>query len=485
VRNAKVPLVEFLSGSDIAAIVEEAKYLLRETGVFVENEDALRLLKDAGAEFDAERKRMLIPPELVEKSLTTCPHRIEIFDRQGNLALDLSGNNTYFDPGSAALKVFDFEKGTSRLPTVDDVVNLARLTDALPHIRAQSTAVVPSDIPQAISDRFRLYVALHCSTKPVITGTFVKESFAVMKDMLVAVRGSEDALKAKPLAIFDACPSPPLKWSDLTCQSLIDCSKTGIPAELVSMPLSGATSPVTLAGSLVQHTAENLSGIVIHQIACPGSPIIYGGSPAFFDMRKGTTPMGAIETMMIDCAYSQIGKSFGVPIHAYMGLSDSRTVDYQAGLESGLGAVLAMLAGINVVSGVGMMEFEKCQSLEKLFLDNDICGMAYRLRNGITVSDETLARDVFKEATLSASFLKSKHTLNWFKKEGFFPSAGIDRSDETGDNPTTALERASVEVKRILETHSVLPLPEHVSSHLKRIADRDLEAYGIKREWKL
>jgi len=485
VSTARVPLVEFLLENDIGAILEEAKYLLRETGVFVENQEAMRLLKDAGAHYDAGKERILVPPELVEKCLKTCPHRIEMYDRQGNPALDLSGNNTYFDPGSAALKIFDFEKGTSRLPTVNDVIDMAKLTDALTHIHAQSTAVVPGDIPQAISDRFRLYVALRCSTKPVVTGTFLKESFIVMKEMLVAIRGSETALRAKPLAIFDACPSPPLKWSDLTCQSLIDSARVGIPAELVSMPLSGATSPVTLAGSLVQHTAENLSGIVIHQLAYPGSPIIYGGSPAFFDMRRGTTPMGAIETMMIDSAYSQIGKFLGVPTHAYMGLSDSRTVDYQAGLESGLGAVLAMLAGVNVVSGVGMMEFEKCQSLEKLFLDNDICGMAYRLRKGITVNEETLARDVFKEATLNASFLKSKHTLKWFKEEGFFPSAGIDRSDETRGMPITALERASVEVKKILQAHSVLPLSDEVSSHLEKILNRDLSTYGIKKEWNL
>lgn len=479
----KVPFVEFLSENDVKAILDEAKYLLRETGVFIENEEALRLLRDAGAKFDAAKKRVLFSPDLIEKTLKTCPHKILLYDREGNLSLDLSGNNTYFDPGSAALKIFDFEKGTSRLPVVNDVIDIGKLTDALPHIHAQSTAVVPSDIPQAISDRFRLYVALRCSTKPIITGTFIKESFDVMQEMLVAVRGSEEALKTKPLAIFDACPSPPLKWSDLTCQCLIDCARTGIPAQLVSMPLSGATSPVTLAGSVVQHTAESLSGIVIHQLAHPGSPIIYGGSPAFFDMRRGTTPMGAIETMMIDCAYAQIGKVLGVPTHAYMGLSDSRTVDFQAGLETGLGAVLAMLAGINVVSGVGMMEFEKCQSLEKLFLDNDICGMAYRLRRGITVNEETLAREVFKEATLTASFLKSKHTLKWFKEEGFFPSHGIDRSSETTTKPTTAAERASIEVKRILETHSVPPMPKEVSSHLEKIAQRDLAAYGIRKEW--
>ncbi|MFH0779085.1 MAG: trimethylamine methyltransferase family protein [Candidatus Eisenbacteria bacterium] len=480
--TTRVPRVEFLFAEDVTKIVNEAKGLLREIGVFVENEEALSLLKEAGAGLDAQGKRVLISEALVEKALSTCPRHVEMFDRQGNLAMDLSGNNTYFDPGSAALKIFDYEKGGSRPPTVRDLANLARLTDFLPHVRAQSTGIVPADIPPTMADRFRLYVALCGCTKPVVTGTFIKESFAIMKDMLVAVRGSEKALKAKPLAIFDACPSPPLKWSDLTCQSLIDSSKAGIPAELISMPLSGATSPVTIAGTLVQHTAENLSGVVIHQLANPGSPIIYGGSPAFFDMRKGTTPMGAIETMMIDSAYAQIGKSFGLPTHAYMGLSDARRVDYQAGFESGLGAVLAALAGINVVSGVGMMEFENCQCLEKLYLDNDVCGMAYRLKRGILVSDETLAHDVFREAVSDASFLKNKHTLKWFREEAFFPSAGVDRAADSKGDPLSALDRAAEEVKKILASHTVIPLPAEVKSCLGRIIEKDLAVAGIKKE---
>jgi trimethylamine--corrinoid protein Co-methyltransferase len=484
VGTRRVPFVEFLFEEDVARILREAKFLLSSIGVFVENAEALRLLEEAGARFDHDLKRVYIPEELVESSLASCPRKIQVFDREGNSAVDLTENNTYFVPGSAALKIYDPEKRSSRTPVIDDLAKLGRLVDYLPNITFQSTAIVPGDVPEAMGDRIRLYVALCNCRKPVVTGTFVKESFAIMKEMLVAVRGSEEKLRERPLAIFDCCPSPPLKWSDLTCQSLIDCSKSGIPAELVSMPLSGATSPVTIAGSLVQHTAENLSGIVIHQLASPGAPIIYGGSPAFFDMRKGTTPMGAIETMMIDCAYSQIGKSLGLPTHAYMGLSDSRAVDYQGGLESGLGAILAALAGVNVVSGVGMMEFENCQSMEKLFLDNDICGMAHRLRDSVYVNEETLARDVFREATLDSSFLNTKHTLKWFKKEGYFPSAGIDRSSEAKTPTTSALDRATEEVRKVLETHVPPALPEGARAKLNEIVDRDLSAYGKKRWWK-
>jgi len=485
VTTRRVPAVELLFEEDARRIVEEAKYLLQKIGVFIENDEAVKLLKDAGAKLDEEKRRAYFPEELVEGCLASCPRKIDVFDRNGSLALELTEDNTYFVPGSAALKIYDPVARSSRSPVMDDLFKLGRLVDFLPNIPVQSTAVVPSDVPEAMADRIRLYVALSTCRKPVVTGTFVKESFAVMREMLLAVRGSEEELRKKPLAIFDCCPSPPLKWSDLTCQSLIDCSRSGIPAELVSMPLTGATSPVTIAGALVQHTAENLSGIVIHQLASPGSPIIYGGSPAFFDMRKGTTPMGAIETMMIDCAYSQIGKFLGLPTHAYMGLTDSRDVDYQGGLESALGALLAVLAGINVVSGVGMMEFENCQSLEKLFLDNDVCGMAYRLRKGVLVNEETLARDVFLEATLESSFLNTKHTLKWFKEEGYFPSAGIDRSPEMTQKSVSAFERAAAEVKRILNAHTAPDLPEPAGKGLEKILERDLSAHGIKRWWKL
>ena len=125
------------------------------------------------------------------------------------------------------------------------------------------------------------------------------------------------------------------------------------------MGMTGATSPTTIAGTLVQHVAENLSGLVIGQLAGRGAPVIFGGSPSSFDMRKGTTPMGAIETMMIDAAYAQIGKFLKLPTHAYMALSDAKVNDPQAGFETALGAVLGALAGVNVISGPGMLDLRE------------------------------------------------------------------------------------------------------------------------------
>jgi len=308
------------------------------------------------------------------------------------------------------------------------------------------------------------------------------ESFEIMKDMLVAVRGSERALREKPLAIFDCCPSPPLKWSNLTCQNLIDASKAGIPAELVSMPLTGATSPVTLAGALVQLTAENLSGIVIHQLAHPGSPIIFGGSPAAFDMRKGTTPLGAMETMMIGAAYVQIGKHLGLPTHAYMGLSDAKIVDGQAGLETGMGALIAALAGANVISGPGMLNFESCQSLEKLVLDNEICGMALRMVRGIEARGDRLGGDLYGDIYDGQHFLASEETLRWFREEMDQPGSVIDRDTYdvwASHGKKSAWDRACGEVERVMSSYTVEPLPDDSLKALMSIMKDDAQRMGI------
>ena len=482
--QTKRPIMEILGVEAIHDIVHEALTVLEKTGVFVENEEACSVLSQAGVEVDEGEKRAYIRKDIVEKCLETAPRSIEVYDRNGKLSMVLEGCTSHFDPGSAAIHILDSDTGAIRKPHTEDLVNFSRLTDVLDNFAAQSTGLVPADVPEQIADRYRLFLALQNCAKPVVTGTFAVEGFAVMKDMLVAVRGDEVKLRERPLAIFDCCPSPPLRWSNLTCQSLIDCARTGIPAELVSMPLSGATAPLTLVGSLVQHTAENLSGIVIHQLANPGSPIIYGGSPAFFDMRHGTTPMGAVETMMIDASYAQIGRHLRLPTHAYMGLSDAKILDYQAGFESGFGAVLAVLAGVNVISGGGMLDFESCQSFEKLVLDNEICGMALRLARGIEQRGEKLAEDLYGNIDDGDHFLTSSETLQWMRSESFFPSKIVDRSnrdDWAKSGATSAQVRAKEHVKRILSEHTPDPLPEDVTRELHRIMEMDAKRYGLDR----
>jgi len=476
------PGIRWFDDETRVRIIDEAKRILNEVGVFVENREALELLDGAGARVDSNSSRVFIPQELVEKCLSSVPSSVEVYTRRGEVAMELKDDNVHFNPGSAALRILDYEERRERAPVTEDLIKFSRLTDALPSYAAQSTGLISSDVPEEIADSYRLYIALQNSVKPVVTGTFRVEGFSVMHEMLSAVAGGAGRLKEKPTAIFDCCPSPPLKWSDLTTQALIDCARSGIPAELVSMPLTGATSPVTLVGAVTQHTAENLSGIVIHQLAVPGAPIIYGGSPAFFDMRKGTTPMGAIETMMIDGAYAEIGKVLGLPTHAYMSLSDSKLVDFQAGLESAMGAIIAVLSGVNNVSGPGMLDFESCQSLEKLVLDNELCAMALRLAEGIDVSEFPFAIELISSALEKKEFLSLPHTMKHYRSEGYYPGDVIDRGTygkwEKGER-LDAAGRAHRKVEEILSKHEPEPLEADVVNFLRERMEAEAKKYGM------
>lgn len=473
------PRVALLSEADAERIVGEACRVLEEVGVAVEDSEGEALLLEAGARRHQDRTR--IPERVVRGALATAPAEVRLFDREGGLAATLAGDQVHFDPGSAAIHILDGESGKRREATTRDVVDLVRLVDGLPNYAAQSTALLPSDIPEPIGDRYRLFLALRYGIKPVVTGIFVADGFTPMKEMLVLFREGADDLRERPLAVFDCCPSPPLRWSRLTCRCLIDCARAGIPAELVSMPLTGATAPVTLRDAVVQHCAENLSGLVIHQLARPGAPVMYGGAPSAFDMRHGSTPMGAIETMIIHLAYSQVGKHLNLPTHGYLGLSDAKTPDYQAGMESGVGAVLAALAGINLVSGPGILDYILTQSLEKLLLDHEACGMALRLVRGISAGSEDPV-GLIRELVGSGELLSHPHTRAHWRRELGVSSPLIDRTsygDWVAQGARSSLHRAGEEVKRRL-AETTLRLPDaDLDAALVAIMKTEAQRHGL------
>jgi trimethylamine---corrinoid protein Co-methyltransferase len=467
----------------VEQIINEAIALLSNPGVRVHNDEALELLAQAGAKVDLEKKIAFLPEELVLHALKSTPAAFDLFDLSGQAVVHYGGDQIHFDPGSTAIAVLDGKTHKQRPPTTQDFVDFVKLVEVLPAIDAQSTAMVCRDVPEEISDLYRLYLALNFMRKPIITGAFRKDTWWVMRELLLSVAGDQAALEQRPIAVFDICPSPPLLWSDLTCQNLMDCARHGIPAELISMPLAGATAPVTLAAAVVQHTAESLSGVVIHQLTRAGSPLVWGGSPAAFDMRQGTTPMGEVATWLIDAAYAQIGKKLNLPTHAYLGMTDAKVIDVQAGFETAGGMVMAGLAGINMISGAGMMDFESCQSLEKLILDAEMIGMVKRLVKGIEVRDEPIALDIIRSQGHRAEYLALPHTRRWFAKEFYMPSPIIDRSSLDAwqhAGSKTALQRANEQIPTLLKKYSGNQLSKDVRTELQRITTSSARQFGME-----
>jgi trimethylamine:corrinoid methyltransferase-like protein len=474
------PEIRILETHEVGSIVADAVKTLSEVGVVLEHDECRRLVEGAGAQ--RRDGRTLIKSKQIFAALDSVPDTIELFDRDGNPAAVLGGGAACFAPGSAAIHFLDPETRRQRGATLEDLAHLAWATQACDHIKAQSTALVPSDVAEELADRVRLAVALSNSSKPIVTGTFLKDGFQVMMDMLLAVRGGAEALKEKPLAIMDCAATSPLMWSDLTSDALIKSARAGIPANIISMPLAGATSPVTLRDALVQHTAENLAGVVISQLAAPGASIIWGCSAVAMDMRFGTTPLGSMETMLLAAGTASVGRSLGLPTHAYLALSDSKCVDWQAGAETSAGALFAVLGMLDLVSGPGMLNFECTQSLEKLVLDNEACALAHRLMRGIGSGYEGSSSDLLSEVVEAGHFLKSRHTRTSFRKELSFPGPLISRDGYDSwidQGARSAADRAKAEVATIVARGNPAPLPEHTSRELQTILTTDAERLGV------
>ena len=478
------PTLRLLDDGLIERILDEARTLIAELGVEIHNRDVLALIGDHGGRIDLAASRAWIPGDLVDRALQAAPTGFRLYDLVGNETHDFCGDRVHFTPGSAAINILDGDTGEIRQPTTADYIRYVKLVSGLPHIEAQSTAFIPADVPSRISDSYRLYLSLLYGEKPVVTGAFTIEAFEVMRDLQLAVRGTPAALAEKPLAVFSCCPTSPIKWSDVTSQNVVDCARASIPVEFISMPLSGFMAPVTLVGSIIQHAAETLSGLVISQLAMPGAPVLWGGSPAIFDLRYETTPMGAVETMMLDCANSEVGKFLGLPTQGYIALSDAKQLDAQAGLETTMGATLAALSGINSVSGPGMLDFESCQSLEKLVVDHEICAMTRRLVAGIEPRDDFPSRPLFEELLREKHLLIAKHTRRHLREQIRLPGPVIDRANRARWVEEGALslgERARREVARLVAAYTPSQTPDAAKAALTARMEAEAKRHGMDR----
>ncbi|HXE90184.1 MAG TPA: trimethylamine methyltransferase family protein [Terriglobales bacterium] len=474
------PRLELLEPALVERVLDEAFQLLCAPGVRVQSAAACELLSAHGARVADGVAR--IPEELAHRSVSSAPREFWLHDRTGKPSIHYGGDAVHFAPGSSCLHVLDAETFEHRPAISADLVRLVQVAESLPQYAAQSTAVVCDDVPETIKDFYRLFLVLWHSEKPVVTGAFGLENLPFMIDMLAAEAGGQQGLRAKPRAVFDVCPSPPLTWSEFAGQSLVELARTGVPAEIVAMPVAGAAAPVTLAGSVAQHAAECLSGIVIHQLAQPGAPVVWGGAPSILDMRTATTPMGAVETAMLNAACAQVGKYLGLPTHGYLVGGDSKIADAQAGMESGMAAVLAALAGINMVSGAGMLDFLACHSAEKLVMDAEAIGSALRLVQGIEAHGASLAVEMFRAAEHQTDFLKLPETRRLFRSEQFLPSPVTDRESlsawvESGGKDMLA--RSRERVRDLVADYTRPAIPGDVEKDLLAIVRERAASAGL------
>ena len=475
------PRLRYLTDEQIKTVHEKALYVLETAGAYYDSEEALKILHDNGAKVDFAKKIARFSAGMVMDAIKAVPGAFQLYDREGNPSVMLDGSNVHFDPGSAAIRFLESDGITVRNTEAGDLVKISKLNDAMENIALQSTAITPYDIPKMIGDSYRIYLLLKNSGKSIVSGAFTVEGIKYMHDMMAAVCGGADNLRNKPIAVFDICSSPALKWTHISCQNIIDCARLGLPIETISVPMFGAVSPATLAGSLILHISETLSGIVLAQSVVAGSKMIFGGAPMNFDMRFNTTSLNSIESEMVSVGYSQMAKYYGMPCHTYAGLADSKTVDAQAGFETGMSAELALLGGVNIISGAGVMDFCNTFSLEKLVIDNEICGYALRSARGIEFSDEKMAVDLICELGPGGDYMSSEHTLKWFKKEPYIPSQIVDRRSRENWADSDGKDiygRARVKVAELMQDYKPRALEPEREEALNRVQADILKKSG-------
>ena len=478
------PHVKVLSDTDVGEIIDQSLTVLEKVGMHV---GSLGVREMIGAREGAELAgdRIMLSRDLVEKCLNQAPSEIRIYAQDSSNLLILAGDEVHFVAGSVAPYVYDENAEGLREPTSHDLIEHVKVLNRCEYVDFQSGSYVLSDVPKPIASSYRFYLSLLYSPKPMFGGAFGTEDLKVIKNMLAVMAGGEKEFQDRPIGVIAANPSSPLGLTEIVSENLVFCAEHKLPAMLIPIPLAGGSSPVTLAGTLVQHTAEVLGAMVVCQIAQPGSPVLFGGGPSIMDMLRGTACQSSTEAVIMGVAMGQIAKKLGLPTATNTGRADSKRVDYQAGEESGIALTMMALAGINMIRGAGTLEFANVVSKEKLLIDNEICGLAKRLIQPMDTSESGYALDViFERANSSDGYLSAPHTLEMFRKEFFFPSALIDRGtrrefEEKGGKDTFA--RATDQVRTILNEYVPREVDEDKKKELDRIMSTHARQHGMDR----
>lgn len=464
-----------LTDEEVQRIHRASLDVLQRTGVHVEQAEALRLFQEAGASI--EDNRVYLPQSLVEDAIDKAPSTVVLAGRDPEHDLILEDARVHIGTGGAALQVLDLDTGEIRKAVLKDVSDMARIVDALDNIHFFLIPIYPTDLPEDQVEINKYYASLANTTKHVQAGVYTLRGIRDVVAVCEEIAGSPEALRARPLVSFiTSWMVSPLKFATDVTALLIETCRQGIPVVLSAAPMAGSTSPVTLAGTLVQLNAEQLSGLTLTQLVKPGTPVIMGPIPATADMRSGKYLGGSVELGISNAAITQLAHLYQVPIYNSAGMTDSKVPDIQAGIEKTQSAIQVALAGTNFIHhAAGMLEDMSTIAYEQFVIDNEMLGMVMRAVRGIDVNDESLAVDVIDRVGPGGHYLADEHTLRHMRTEHYYPSDVFDRQgrdDWEADGGTDAWLRAKEAARTILAKHEPEPVDPEVDARIReRFAD--------------
>ena len=441
-----------LSEREIETLHEKTLRLLQRVGIVIEHAGALELLESAGARVDKEAQRAWLPPGLVEDAIRRAPSACLLAGQGPARDMHLAvGGETYTRTIGGPEYLYDCERRERRAVTRADLVQWTRLAHCLPSIHLIN-AIFPLDIDSEPRDVVAVATMLENTTKPLIIQAYSNRSLEWIVELAANVAGGVDNLHRRPrLAVYTSSFSP-LRYSRDEIDVLITAGKHNLPVFLNSSPLSGATGPVTLSGTLLLMNVETLAGMVVAQLANPGAPVVYTPKPYYFDMRTSVAAIGYAEMGLLQAAIVQLGMHYGWPTEALGAVTDSNIPDQQASIEKVQGAALSFLGGACIVGGAGSLGTAGTASLEQMVIDNDIYEYFYRVLDGVDFSEDALAEELIADLGPGKEYLTSDHTLRYFRKEFYFAATADRRRHDAWelDGARDTLARAHRLVLKLL-----------------------------------
>ncbi len=468
--NQKMGLIN-LTKNQMDDIHQATLDILEKVGVKVCEPEALKLLKDNGANVSGDLVK--IPSLLVEQALQTVPSSLAIADRSGNRAMTLeSQRGVYYGPGSDTPYIIDIDTGERRRAVKQDTINAARVCDALENIDFVMAMALASDMPQNRTDRHHFEAMVLNTTKPIVFDAHDRQGLLDIIAMAALIVGGKDKLTENPYIIHYAQPTSPLIHSRTALEKLLTAAAEKIPLIYIPAVMCGATAPVTTAGALVVANAESLSGLVIHQLKAEGAPFIYGGGTPPMDMITSVCSYGDPQRDLGCACLVQLSDYYNLPSFTTGGCSDAHIFDQQAAMEAGFNLLISGLSGGNMVHDLGYIGAGMTGSLEYLLLCNEGAGAVRFLTCGVDINPATLALEVIEKVGPGGHFLSEKHTMEHFRDEMHFTNL-FNRN--TYENWLAAGskgfgENAKAMIKEILQWHEVPLLDAKIMKTVKDIA---------------
>jgi trimethylamine--corrinoid protein Co-methyltransferase len=456
-----------LSSQQVQQVHEYALQLLETCGCSVQCQEALDLLGHAGCDI-RDPGRVTIPRRLVQESLSSAPKQIQVYDRNGVLALSLDQDCCYYGTGSDCPKTIDLYTGQRRQSTKADIGKLARFCDALPNIYFVMSFGIAQD-EHAGSDFVHGYEVLLTNTaKPAIVTAHGQNDMRTMIEMAAISRGGIAELKEKPSLILYTEPLSPLVHTEMGVSKGLVCCENGIPFIYIGSPMMGASAPATIEGILVQAVAECLSGLVIFQLKQPGSKFIFGADATVMDMSTMIFSYGAPELQTLNTALADMAHDYGLPFFCIAGATDAKLLDTQAGLEYALSLYNATLNGCNIIHDCGYLESGLTSSFESVLLADEIISLLKHMLKPLQFDADSVPLDVMGEVGPGGSFLKVRHTRAKYKDTFWFPRY-LDRnvferwSQEGGKDLYQVLNQKA---RQIFEQHPPQALADKVQQSI-------------------